>query len=363
MKAAVIVGARPNFMKAAPLIREFGKRRRFDRVLVHTGQHYDENMSRVFFEDLELPEPDVYLGVGSGSHAEQTAKIMIAFEGVMARERPDLVIVVGDVNSTLACSLVAAKARVPVAHVEAGLRSFDLAMPEEINRMVTDVLSRFCFTTSPEAETNLLREGVKPDRIFFVGNIMIDSLLFYLTKAERSRVLDDLGVVPGRYVLVTLHRPSNVDESEVLKGIMRALAGIAHSLPVIFPVHPRTRKMIESARGAIDIPEGLKLIEPLGYLDFVKAMRHARIVVTDSGGIQEETTVLGVPCITVRENTERPITVEIGTNVLVGSDPGKIRDEAARILAGAARAHRVPPLWDGRTAERIADILERQFTA
>jgi UDP-N-acetylglucosamine 2-epimerase (non-hydrolysing) len=363
VKAAVIVGARPNFMKAAPLIREFGKRRRFDRVLVHTGQHYDENMSRVFFEDLELPEPDVYLGVGSGSHAEQTAKIMIAFEGVMARERPDLVIVVGDVNSTLACSLVAAKARVPVAHVEAGLRSFDLAMPEEINRMVTDVLSRFCFTTSPEAETNLLREGVKPDRIFFVGNIMIDSLLFYLTKAERSRVLDDLGVVPGRYVLVTLHRPSNVDESEVLKGIMRALAGIAHSLPVIFPVHPRTRKMIESARGAIDIPEGLKLIEPLGYLDFVKAMRHARIVVTDSGGIQEETTVLGVPCITVRENTERPITVEIGTNVLVGSDPGKIRDEAARILAGAARAHRVPPLWDGRTAERIADILERQFTA
>ncbi len=363
MKAAVIVGARPNFMKAAPLIREFGKRGRFDRVLVHTGQHYDENMSRVFFEDLELPEPDIHLGVGSGSHAEQTARIMVAFEGVVARERPDLIIVVGDVNSTLACSLVGAKALIPVAHVEAGLRSFDLAMPEEINRMVTDVLSRFCFTTSPEAETNLLREGVAPDRIFFVGNIMIDSLLFYLAKAEASRILDELGAVPGGYVLVTLHRPSNVDESGVFAGIMEALAGLARSIPVIFPVHPRTRKTIESARGAIEIPEGLKLIEPLGYLDFVKAMRHARIVVTDSGGIQEETTVLGVPCITVRENTERPITVEIGTNVLVGSDPGKIRDEAARILAGPVPSRGVPPLWDGRTAERIADILEQRFPA
>ena len=363
MKVAVIVGARPNFMKAAPLIREFRKRRRFDCMLVHTGQHYDENMSRVFFEDLELPEPDIYLGVGSGSHAEQTARIMIAFENVVARERPDLVIVVGDVNSTLACSLVGAKALVPVAHIEAGLRSFDLAMPEEINRMVTDVLSRFCFTTSPEAETNLLRAGVEPGRIFFVGNIMIDSLLFYLEKAERSRILDELGVAPGGYVLVTLHRPSNVDESGVFAGIMEALADLARSFPVIFPVHPRTRKTIESAHGAIEIPEGLKLIEPLGYLDFVKAMRHARIVVTDSGGIQEETTVLGVPCITVRENTERPITVEIGTNVLVGSDPGKIRDEAARILSGPARAHRVPPLWDGKAAERIADILEQQFPA
>jgi len=363
MKAAVIVGARPNFMKAAPLIREFRRRRSLDWVLVHTGQHYDENMSRVFFEDLELPEPDIHLGVGSGSHAEQTARIMIAFESVVARERPDLIIVVGDVNSTLACSLVGAKALVPVAHVEAGLRSFDLAMPEEINRMVTDVLSRFCFTTSPEAETNLLREGVKSDRIFFVGNIMIDSLLFYLAKAESSRILDEFGAAPGEYVLVTLHRPSNVDESGVFAGIMEALAGLARQLPVIFPVHPRTRKTIESARGAIEIPEGLKLIEPLGYLDFVKAMRHARIVVTDSGGIQEETTVLGVPCITVRENTERPITVEIGTNVLVGSDPGKIRDEAARILAGPARAHRVPPLWDGKTAERIADILEQRFPA
>ena len=362
MKATVVVGARPNFMKAAPLIREF-RRRRLESLLVHTGQHYDENMSRVFFRDLELPEPDIHLGVGSGSHAEQTGRIMIAFEEIVARERPDLIVVVGDVNSTLACALVGAKALVPVAHVEAGLRSFDLSMPEEINRMVTDVLSSLCFTTSPEAEANLLREGVKPERIFFVGNIMIDSLLSYVEKAERSRVLEEIGVAPGGYVLVTLHRPSNVDEGGIFAGIMDALAGLARSLPVIFPVHPRTRKTIESARGAVAIPEGLKLIEPLGYLDFVKAMRHARIVVTDSGGIQEETTVLGVPCITVRENTERPITVEIGTNVLVGSDPGRIRDEAARILAGPARAHRVPPLWDGKTAGRIADVLEQRFPA
>jgi UDP-N-acetylglucosamine 2-epimerase (non-hydrolysing) len=288
---------------------------------------------------------------------------MVAFEGVVSRERPDLIVVVGDVNSTLACSLVGAKALVPVAHVEAGLRSFDLAMPEEINRMVTDILSKFCFTTSPEAETNLLREGVDPGRIFFVGNIMIDSLLFYLERAERSRIVEELGVTHGGYVLVTLHRPSNVDESGVFTGIMGALADVARQLPVVFPVHPRTRKMIESARCAFAIPENLKLIEPLGYLDFIKAMRHARIVITDSGGIQEETTVLGIPCITVRENTERPITIDMGTNVLVGADPEKIRGEAARILNGAVRAHRVPPLWDGKTAGRIADIIERHFPA
>ena len=361
MKAAVVVGARPNFMKAAPLIREFANRPGVRCILIHTGQHYDENMSRVFFEDLELPAPDIHLGVGSGSHAEQTGKVMVAFEAVVARERPDLIIVVGDVNSTLACSLVGAKALVPVAHVEAGLRSFDLTMPEEINRMVTDILSSFCFTTSPEAETNLLREGVRPERIFFVGNIMIDSLLFYLERSERSRIVENLGLAPGSYVLVTLHRPSNVDRPDVFGGIMGALAGIASSVPVVFPVHPRTRKMIESAGGALEIPENLRLIEPLGYLDFVKAMRHARIVITDSGGIQEETTVLGIPCITVRENTERPITIEMGTNVLVGTDPAKIRSEAAKILGGAVRTHRVPPLWDGNTARRIADVIEGHF--
>jgi UDP-N-acetylglucosamine 2-epimerase (non-hydrolysing) len=286
---------------------------------------------------------------------------MTAFEGVVERERPDLVAVVGDVNSTLACSLVAAKLLVPVAHVEAGLRSFDRTMPEETNRMVTDILSRFCFTTSPEAETNLLREGVTADRIFYVGNIMIDSLLFYLEKAESSRVLDDLGLAPGGYVLVTLHRPSNVDDPARLAGIMDALGEIARSVPVVFPVHPRTRKMIEASGVGIAAARGMRLVEPLGYLDFVKAERHARIVITDSGGIQEETTVLGIPCLTVRENTERPITIEIGTNVLVGTDPGRIREEAARILGGAAREHRVPPLWDGGTAGRIADVLERHF--
>lgn len=359
MKAAVVVGARPNFMKAAPLIREFGRRGRVRPLLVHTGQHYDENMSRVFFEDLELPAPDIYLGVGSGSHADQTAKVMVAFEEVVGRERPDLIIVVGDVNSTLACSLVGAKALVPVAHVEAGLRSFDLAMPEEINRMVTDILSRYCFTTSPEAETNLLREGVGSERIFYVGNIMIDSLLFYLEKAERSAVLDGLGLAPGGYVLVTLHRPSNVDAGEIFSGIMSALADVSRSLPVLFPVHPRTKKMIESGAAGFAIPPGLRIVDPLGYLDFLKTMRHARIVITDSGGIQEETTVLGVPCITVRENTERPITIEMGTNVLVGTDPGRIRSEAARILGGGLGPRRVPPLWDGKTAGRIADVLER----
>jgi UDP-N-acetylglucosamine 2-epimerase (non-hydrolysing) len=361
MKAAIVVGARPNFMKAAPLIREFKKRPRVNARLIHTGQHYDENMSRVFFEDLELPEPDIHLGVGSGSHAEQTGKIMVAFEAVVERERPDLIIVVGDVNSTLACSLVGAKALVPVAHVEAGLRSFDLTMPEEINRMVTDILSAFCFTTSQEAESNLLREGVKPERIFFVGNIMIDALNFSLERAERSRIIEELGLAPGGYVLVTLHRPSNVDDPDAFAGIMGALAGIARSLPVVFPVHPRTRKTIESSRGILEISKELKLIEPLGYLDFLKAMRHARIVVTDSGGIQEETTVLGVPCITVRENTERPITIEMGTNVLAGAEPARIRSEAERILGGAVRAHRVPPLWDGCAAGRIADVIERSF--
>ena len=361
MKAAVIVGARPNFMKAAPLVREFRTRARINTLLVHTGQHYDSNMSRVFFEDLELPEPDIHLGVGSGSHAEQTGKVMVAFEQVVSRERPDLIIVVGDVNSTLACSLVGAKALVPVAHVEAGLRSFDLTMPEEINRMVTDILSRFCFTTSPEAETNLIREGVNSERIFFVGNIMIDSLLFYLERAEQSPIIEDLGLTGGQYVLVTLHRPSNVDDRGVLAGLMGALAAIGRQLPVVFPVHPRTRKMIESMGGAFQIPAGMMLIDPLGYLDFVKAMRHARIVITDSGGIQEETTVLGIPCLTVRENTERPITIEMGTNLLIGSDPARIQVEAARILGSVERPHRVPPLWDGKTAGRIADTIERHF--
>ncbi|MCK4236140.1 MAG: UDP-N-acetylglucosamine 2-epimerase (non-hydrolyzing) [Candidatus Krumholzibacteria bacterium] len=361
MKAAVIVGARPNFMKAAPLIKEFRKRGKVIPLLVHTGQHYDENMSRIFFDDLGLPEPDIYLGVGSGTHAEQTGKIMIAFEEVVSGERPDLIIVVGDVNSTLACSLVGAKQLVPVAHVEAGLRSFDLTMPEEINRMVTDILSRFCFTTSPEAEDNLSREGVSKDRIFFVGNIMIDSLLHYLDKAEESRILDELGLEERNYILVTLHRPSNVDARGVFRDILRALDELSCSIPVVFPVHPRTRKMIDSVKSPSSKFSGLRLTEPIGYLDFVKAMKSARMVITDSGGIQEETTVLGVPCLTVRNNTERPITIELGTNILVGTKGERILSEARKVLDGFVTEHRIPLLWDGKTAERIADILEKHM--
>ncbi len=361
MKAIVVVGARPNFMKAAPLMREFARRKGIEAVLVHTGQHYDEKMSKVFFDDLELPQPDIYLGIGSGSHAEQTARIMIAFEKVLGETAPDLVIVVGDVNSTLACSLVGAKLYIPVAHVEAGLRSFDMTMPEEVNRMVTDILSRFCFTTSPEAEGNLLREGVGPERIFFVGNIMIDSLVSYLVKAERSKILEDLGIEKKGYVLVTLHRPSNVDDPEKLASLVESLGEIARRLPVIFPVHPRTAKMIESADPPIELFGSLRMIEPVGYLDFLKAMRHARIVITDSGGIQEETTVLGVPCLTVRENTERPVTVEIGTNILVGTDAEMVKIEAMKLMDAEPGEHAIPPLWDGKTAGRIADILEKHF--
>jgi len=361
LKAIIVVGARPNFMKAAPLMREFAKRGGIEARLVHTGQHYDENMSKVFFEDLELPEPDIYLGVGSGSHAEQTARVMVEFEKVVLEDRPDLVIVVGDVNSTLACSIVGSKLWIPVAHVEAGLRSFDLAMPEEINRMVTDILSRFCFTTSPEAETNLLREGVGKERIFFVGNIMIDSLLNYIDRADGSSVLERLGVEEKNYMLVTLHRPSNVDDPGELRELFAMLSRLAERMPVILPIHPRTRKMLESADPPIDLSARLNLIDPVGYLEFVGMMKSAGIVVTDSGGIQEETTVLGVPCVTVRENTERPITMEVGTNVLAGTDPAKVEAAVNGILDNGIGEHAIPPLWDGRTAGRIADILEKHF--
>ncbi len=361
MRAAVVVGARPNFMKAAPLIREFRTRGKVDPLLVHTGQHYDENMSKIFFEDLELPEPDLYLGAGSGTHAEQTGKIMVAFEEIVAREKPDIIIVVGDVNSTLACSLVGAKQLVKVAHVESGLRSFDLTMPEEVNRMVTDILSNFCFTTSPEARENLEREGVDSERIFFVGNIMIDSLLFYLKKAERSGILDGLGLREKGYALVTLHRPSNVDDPEVFEGIWNAMLEISESLPVVFPVHPRTRKVIDSDTGRFRRSADLRLIDPIGYLDFVRALKSAALVLTDSGGIQEETTVLGVPCLTARHNTERPITIEMGTNVLVGTDRDRIVTEARKVLAGGRGRGNIPPLWDGKTAGRITDVLEKHF--
>jgi UDP-N-acetylglucosamine 2-epimerase (non-hydrolysing) len=348
-------------MKAAPLMREFARREGIEAALVHTGQHYDENMSKIFFEDLELPEPDVYLGVGSGSHAEQTARVMVEFEKQVLADRPDVIIVVGDVNSTLACSVVGSKLWIPVAHVEAGLRSFDLKMPEEINRMVTDILSRFCFTTSPEARANLMKEGVGEDRIFFVGNIMIDSLMHFIDRADGSSVLERLGLDEGDYMLVTLHRPSNVDKPGELRELFAMFARLADRMPVVLPVHPRTRKMLEAADPPIAIPDRLKLIDPVGYLEFVGMMKTAGVVVTDSGGIQEETTVLGIPCVTVRENTERPITIEVGTNILAGTDPSRVEAAVNGILDDGVGEHSLPPLWDGKTAGRIADILQKHF--
>ncbi len=360
MRILNVCGARPNFMKIAPLMRAFAARPRLQARLVHTGQHYDETMSKAFFDDLHLPRPDVNLEVGSGSHATQTGLIMQRFEPVVAEERPDAVIVVGDVNSTIACGLVAVKLGVPLIHVEAGLRSFDRSMPEEINRILTDAISSLLFVTEPAGVTNLKREGIAEERVHLVGNVMIDTLLAHRALAAQSRVLEMLGLAAGRYGVVTLHRPANVDDPVVFGGILDALAEIQRTLTLVFPVHPRTRANLE--RGGLlarvaSLP-GLKLTPPLGYLDFLKLMSHSAVVITDSGGIQEETTVLGIPCLTVRENTERPITVEQGTNQLVGIRPEGILAGYGRIRAGEIR-HRVPDLWDGRAAERIADVLER----
>lgn len=356
-----VVGARPNFMKVAPVWRALEANGKFDRLLVHTGQHYDDNMSKVFFDDLRLPRPDVYMGVGSGSHAEQTGKIMIQFEHVLAGQSPDLVVVVGDVNSTMACTLVAVKMGVPVAHVEAGLRSFDRKMPEEINRMVTDILAEILLTHSPEAETNLVHEGVSPDKIHFVGNVMIDSLMFYMPEAEKSNIHKALSLQPGGYGLVTLHRPSNVDDPRQLSSIMDALVAVGEQKPLVFPVHPRTRKVFE--RNNISIPpDKLRFVDPVGYLDFLKLMKYSSIVLTDSGGIQEETTALEIPCVTIRENTERPVTIDIGTNVLAGTGRDRIVEEALRLLRVGPKEGRVPDLWDGRAAERIVGVFEEFFS-
>lgn len=349
-----VVGARPNFMKAAPVIAALAKRPGVTQLLVHTGQHYDANMSEIFFTQLGLPQPDINLGVGSGSHAAQTAQIMLRFEEVALADRPDLVIVYGDVNSTVAAALVCAKLGIPVAHVEAGLRSFDRSMPEEINRLVTDQLADLLFTPSEDADFNLLREGVAPAKIHLVGNTMIDTLMRLLPVAlaawERGDYRD---LASDRYALVTLHRPSNVDDPAVLETIVQTLAAISRELPVLFPVHPRTRARLQGVPSA----DGLRLLEPLGYLDFLALQRHATVVITDSGGIQEETTFLGVPCLTLRENTERPITVSVGTNTLIGRDMGRLQDEVERILRGETRPGAPPPLWDGRAGQRIAAIL------
>lgn len=356
MKVCHIVGARPNFMKVAPVLSALAKRISVEQTLIHTGQHYDFCMSDVFFEQLGIPAPDVNLNVGSGSHAKQTAEIMVRLEPVIAGGKPDLVLVYGDVNSTVAAALVCSKLGVRVGHVEAGLRSFDRTMPEEINRILTDQLADLLFTPSRDGDENLQREGIPADRIFHVGNVMIDSLIKLLPAAKNISPND----LPKRYALVTLHRPANVDDSRTLKSIIESLLAVNRDLSVVFPVHPRTRhRIIEFGLTA----EKLRLLEPLPYIDFLAFQSRAAVVITDSGGIQEETTYLGIPCLTVRENTERPVTVSLGTNVLVGQDPDKLCSELAKILTGRAKKGNVPPLWDGHTGERIADVLTGQSIA
>jgi UDP-N-acetylglucosamine 2-epimerase (non-hydrolysing) len=347
-----IVGARPNFMKVAPVLGALQGRENVVQTLIHTGQHYDVNMSEVFFSQLGIPAPDVNLAVGSGSHAQQTAEIMIRLEPVIIERRPDIVLVYGDVNSTVATVLVCAKLGVRVGHVEAGLRSFDRTMPEEINRLVTDQLADLLFTPSEDGDENLRREGIPAERILLVGNVMIDSLVRLLPVARKS----NRNGLPDRYALVTLHRPANVDDSVRLKGILESLLEVNRDLAVVFPTHPRTRKRIDD----FGFNAGqLRLLDPCPYVDFLGLQSRATVVITDSGGIQEETTYLGVPCLTVRENTERPITVSMGTNVLVGRDPEKLRTELARVLSGKAKKGTIPPLWDGHAGERIADALMR----
>lgn len=352
MKVVCVVGARPNFMKVAP-VYEALVRTGVDTRLVHTGQHYDEKMSQIFFDELGMPRPHVNLEVGSASHAVQTARVMELFEPVLLTEKPDLVLVAGDVNSTVACALVATKLHVRVAHLEAGLRSYDRAMPEEVNRVVTDAVSDLLLTPSRDADENLAREGVPRTRIHFVGNAMIDSLEKHRTRAVALATAKRLGFDAGAYGLVTLHRPSNVDDPAQLASLLGVLEQIAARIPLVFPVHPRTRERITAA------PRGVRLIEPLGYLEFLGLEAQAKLVLTDSGGIQEETTCLGVPCLTLRENTERPITVEQGTNVLVGTNPTRIVAAAMDILDHGGKQGRVPELWDGRTGERVAAVVAR----
>lgn len=350
-------------MKIAPLMNALRQEPEvFDFTLVHTGQHYDRQMNDVFFSELGIPPPDVHLGVGSGSHAEQTAKVMIAFEKLLLEDRPHLVIVVGDVNSTLAAAVVASKLNICLAHVEAGLRSFDRRMPEEINRVLTDALSDLLFTTSRFADENLLAEGIAPGKICLVGNIMIDTLIRYLEHAAGQDSLTGLGLEPGGYGLVTLHRPSNVDDHQVLAGIVDSLVRVSRQLPLIFPVHPRTRKQLKAfdLMGVLEAEKGLHLIEPLGYLDFLCLMRSAKLVFSDSGGIQEETTFLRVPCLTLRENTERPETIEQGTNLLVGSDPELIYREAIEIIEGGGKRGGELEFWDGKVARRIVDEIKNR---
>jgi UDP-N-acetylglucosamine 2-epimerase (non-hydrolysing) len=365
-KIMCVVGARPNFMKMAPLMAAFrGGTDPFDTTLVHTGQHYDAGMSDIFFRQLGMPAPDVQLGIGPGTQGAQTGRMMAALETVVNERRPELVVVVGDVNSTLAAALVAAKAGVPVAHVEAGLRSFDRRMPEEINRIVTDALATYLFATEEDGVANLRREGIEDDRIFLVGNVMIDTLRALLPQIRERRMAAEMGLAPGGYGVVTLHRPSNVDDEGMLERWVSVLERIGSDLPLVFPAHPRTAARLASA--GLDrrlAGSGVKVVEPLPYVEFISLVADSRLVLTDSGGIQEETTVLGVPCLTLRDSTERPVTVRLGTNKLVGVEPEAAIAAAEGVLSGPPASHSVPPLWDGRAAERIAQILRRtQWTA
>lgn len=363
LKIINVVGARPNFMKIAPLIDAMNRfPDEIEHLLVHTGQHYDLKMSKAFFEDLGIPRPDIDLEVGSGTHAEQTGRVMMAFEKVCREIAPDLVVVVGDVNSTMACTITAKKFGIQVAHVEAGLRSGDMAMPEEINRLCTDVLCDYLFTTDVLADRNLIREGVPEEKIHFVGNVMIDTLLKHSEKASQLEFPEGLEVTSGEYAVLTLHRPSNVDDRDTLEGVLEALARVSEHLPIIFPIHPRTEKMVQQFGLEHYLQNagascGFRLIDPVGYLDFLHLNMNAKMILTDSGGIQEEATVLGVPCITLRFNTERPITCEMGTNVIVGNRKKDILSAVDKVLSEKDRKYQVPDRWDGKAADRIVQVL------
>ena len=365
MKILNIVGARPNLVKIAPLLAAMRSHKDIAPVLVHTGQHYDKKLSEVFFDQMRIPEPDFNLDVGSGSQAAQTAEILKRIEPVLLEQKPDLVLVVGDVNSTVAASLAAAKLGIPIAHVEAGLRSFDRTMPEEINRVVTDALADYLFVTEVDAIENLRREGRPSDRIYFVGNVMIDALQQFLPLAQNSRIVEDLGLIQNGKVMpfavLTLHRPSNVDSPETLRKLLSAIEAVASQITVIFPVHPRTQSKLDQLKK--NSQSQLRAIAPLGYLEFLCLLSRAKLVLTDSGGIQEESTVLRLPCLTLRENTERPVTVTTGTNRIVGQDPEKMREATKDILAGQEKKRQRPDLWDGHAAERIVQILKREFLA
>jgi UDP-N-acetylglucosamine 2-epimerase (non-hydrolysing) len=356
-KVLSVVGARPNFMKVGPIHRALSTKKNIESIICHTGQHYDEKMSKVFFEDLEMPKPHIYLGVGGGSHAEQTGKVMIEFEKEVIQLKPDLVLVVGDVNSTLACSIVAKKLHIPVVHVEAGLRSFDREMPEELNRLVTDSISDFFFVTEDSGEKHLLHDGVDPAKIHFTGNVMIDSLVYFKEKASKSKVLEENGLTPGEYLLVTLHRPSNVDSIESLTTLAEILNAVAGKIKIVFPIHPRTLNNLKKNNLSIE-NENIILLEAQGYLDFLQLMQNSKGLLTDSGGIQEETTFLNIPCLTLRDNTERPVTVDLGTNILLPLDKELILENLEKVISGNWKQGQIPRLWDGKAAERMADIIE-----